>query len=183
MRYSVIATTIDVNWRPVINFSWIPSLFFVVRISIAPEIPATTSIAIKSISLTRHFFAVNDDFHEFFGFGESATTRAVRFIIVNFRQHNWKLVFWNRMRIAIFVVSDRNWRAPVTLARNEPVAHAISNLFLANALLLEPSNNLFTCIRALLAIKCARIYELAFAMIALVIIFGTERFFDNFDNR
>ena len=179
----MIATTIDVDWRPVINFSWIPSLFFVVRISITPEIPATTSIAIKSISLASHLLAVNDDFHEFFGFGESATTRAVRFIIVNFRQHNWKLVFWNRMRIASFVVSDRNWRTPVTLARNKPVAHAIGDLFLADALLLEPSNNLFTCIGTLLAIKCARIYELALAMITLVIVFGTERFFDNFDNR
>ena len=179
----MIAATIDVNWRPVINFSWIPSLFFVVRISIAPEIPATTSIAIKSISLASHLLAVNDDFHEFFGLGESATTRAVRLIIVNLRQHNWKLIFWNRMSIAIFVVSDRNWRAPVTLARNEPVAHAISNLFLANALLLEPSNNLFTRIGTLLTIESARIYELALAMIALVIIFGTERFFDNFDNR
>ena len=183
MRYSVIAATVNIDWRPVINFSWIPSLFFVVRISITPEIPATTSIAIKSISLACHFFAVNDDFHEFFGFGESATTRAVRFIIVNFRQHNWKLVFRNWMRIAIFVVSDRNWRTPVTLARNEPVAHAIGDLFLADALLFEPSNNLFTRIGTLLTIESARIYELALAMIALVIIFGTERFFDNFNNR
>ena len=158
MRYSVITATVNINWRPVINFSWIPSLFFVVRISIAPEIPATTSIAIKSISLTRHLLAINRNFHKFFGFGESATTRAIRLVIVNLRQHHWKLVFWNRMRIAIFVVSDRNWRTPVTLARNKPVAHAIGDLFLADALLLEPSNNLFTRIRALLTIESARVY-------------------------
>ena len=55
----------------------------------------------------------------------------VRAVIFYLWDDDRKLVFWDRMRIADFVVSDRDRTAPIALARDEPVAHLVRDLFLA----------------------------------------------------
>ena len=66
-------------------------------------------------------------FQPIFGFCKSGAAGAVGFVILNFGKDDGKLVFRNGVRIAVFVVSDRNGAAPVALAGDQPVAHAVSD--------------------------------------------------------
>ena len=65
-------------------------------------------------------------------------------------------------------VDDRDRCTPVALAANQPVTHPVGYLGVATTFLLEPGHDLLTSILAAHTIKCTRINEHAFAMIALV---------------
>ncbi len=80
----------------------------------------------------------------------------------------------------LFAVDNGNWRAPVALTTDEPVAHFVSNFRTPPTLLFEPGDYLLTCIIRCDAVKLARINKQAFAVIAtLLVAFG---FFDNFNH-
>ena len=65
-------------------------------------------------------------------------------------------------------VDDRDGSAPVALAADQPVTHLVGYLGVATAFLFEPGHDLLTGILAARAIKCTRINEHPFAMVALV---------------
>ena len=67
-------------------------------------------------------------FQPIFSFCKSGAAGTVGFVILNFGKDDGKLVLRNGVRIAVFVISDRNGTAPVALAGDQPVAHAVSNL-------------------------------------------------------
>ena len=66
-----------------------------------------------------------------FGFSESGTAGRVGLVIGDVRKENRELVFGDGVRSAVFIVGDRNRTAPVALARDKPVAHAVRNFFLS----------------------------------------------------
>ena len=113
-------------------------MVFVVWGSVAPEVPARAGVAIEGVGLAGHFFHVglagffvldrNLNFQPIFGFRESGTAGAVGFVILDFGKDDGELVLGNGVRIAFFVVSDRNRTTPVALARDKPVTHAVSDL-------------------------------------------------------
>ena len=84
------------------------------------------------------------------------------------------------MLVSIFVISDRNRTAPVTLARNQPVTHFESGFFATDSTLFKPSDNLLANIRRIFAIKHTRIHQFAFAVIANIVVSHHFWFFDNF---
>ena len=65
-------------------------------------------------------------------------------------------------------INNRNRRAPIALAADQPIAHFVSNLRLAFTLLLEPSDNLLASILAARTVKSAGIHQNPFAVIASV---------------
>ena len=149
---------------------------------IAPEIPARTGVAIERIGLAGHFFAINSDFEPIFAFCQSRTTRVVWFVIFNFRNDDRQLIFWNGVWVAIFIVGDWNWTAPIALARNEPVAHLIGNLWFTNSPLFEPSSNLLTRIFAPGIVELSGVHQDAFAVVAFAVVVGAFWFFNYFSN-
>ena len=65
-------------------------------------------------------------------------------------------------------INNRNRRAPIALAADQPIAHFVSNLRLAFTLLLEPSDNLLASILAARTVKSAGIHQNPFAVITSV---------------
>ena len=68
----------------------------------------------------------------------------------------------------LWTINNRNRRAPIALAADQPIAHFVSNLRLAFTLLLEPSDNLLASILAARTVKSAGIHQNPFAVIASV---------------
>ena len=58
------------------------------------------------------------DFEPIFSFGEGGTTGFVGFIIFDFGEGDWELILGNGVRVAIFVIGNRDGTAPVALAGN-----------------------------------------------------------------
>ncbi len=93
MRNGMIATNIDVSWCPVLNRLWVPSRLSIMGASIAPQIPARASIAIKRIGLayTLNIIAIfifQSHFQPLFGFGKWRTAGVVRLIIFHLWVHD-----------------------------------------------------------------------------------------------
>jgi len=68
----------------------------------------------------------------------------------------------------LWTINNRNRRAPIALAADQPIAHFVSNLRLAFTLLLEPSDNLLASILAARTVKSARVHQNTFAVVTSV---------------
>ena len=86
------------------------------------------------------------------------------------------------MLFPIFIISDWNWTSPISLARNQPVAHFICSFRTTNSALFKPISNLLSNISGILAIKFSRINHNSLSMIARVIVNYTCRLFNYLDN-
>ncbi len=136
MRHGMVRPNINICRRPIRNRLWIPSMFRISRRSIPPQIPRRTSIAVQSVRLARHFFKMrlasfrvfDRNFHRqpILRFCQSRSPRLIWFIILHLWQHHRQLILWNRMRIAVFVVRNRDRTTPISLTRNQPIPHFIS---------------------------------------------------------
>ena len=137
MSDGVISPDIDIGRSPVFYSFLIPSVLFIMRRSVTPEIPRRASITVKGISLTGHFFAIDDNLLPVFSLSKSGTTRAIWFIVSDIWQNYRQLIFWNRVRIPIFIIGNWNWTTPVTLTRNQPVTHTIGGTRGSNLIFFE----------------------------------------------
>ena len=82
------------------------------------------------------------------------------------RQQHWQVVLRDGHGAAVVAVDDRNRRAPVALARNEPVAHPVLNGPLAPALRLDEIGD------ALLRLDAGQAVELAGAHLGALVDVG-----------
>ena len=188
MSNSVVTTTVNIKWFPILSSFRIPSSSVAVWWSIAPEIPAWTGVAIESIGFTSTFnivavFVFQSNLEPVLCLSKSWATGWIWTIIVNLWMHNRELIFWNSVWIAVFVISDRDWTTPIALTWNEPVAHLVGNLVVAETVFFEHFDNLFASFVTWKTVEFARINNFAFAVITLVVVIWTFRFFDNFNDR
>lgn len=121
----VVAAAVDVEGFPVFDGVFVPGGGGAVRGGVAPEIPRGAGVAVEGVGFAGHFFAVDGDLEPVGGFGEGRAAGVVGFEVGDFGDDDGKLVFGDGVGVTVFVVSYWDGAAPVALARDEPVAHAV----------------------------------------------------------
>ena len=124
------AADVDIHRQPVVRGIRVQHTFIVLRAGVARVVPGGLHKGVKGVGFTQRRHAVNGGFRPLrIGFDRAGD--AVHDDV--FRQDNRQLVFRRRHHGTVFQGHHRNWRAPVTLAGNPPIAQAVVNFALANA--------------------------------------------------
>ena len=179
----MVGAIVIINWHPVVNSLRIPCFIIVVRVEISQEIPARTSIAVQSVSLatTLHpIVAIRLTFCNRYSFS-SFNIHPDSHPIINLSQNGsitarWLKVLhlWQNHRQAFIshgnwymTINMNNWNrsTPITLTRNQPIAHFIRGFASPRILLLQPRNNLLASILTPGSVKLSGIYQLTFTRI------------------
>ena len=166
----MVTTNIHIKRCPVVSQRWVPGLHSIVWISVAQEIPATAGIAIHRVGFALSWAATSRAGcrHPLFLGSKDRLAITTRLEVLHRWQNHWQICRWHWYGTMLGTMDDRDRCTPVALAANQPVTHLVGYFGVATTFLFEPSHNLLTSILAAHTIKCARINEHAFAMVALV---------------
>ena len=121
---------INIHRQPVVGGFRIKHALIVLRAGVARVVPGRLHKGIEGVGFTQRWLTVNGGFRPLrIGFNRAGD--AVHNHI--FRQDHRQLVFRRRHNGAIFQGYHRNWRTPVALAGNAPVAQTVVDFALAYA--------------------------------------------------
>ena len=121
---------INIDRQPVVGGLLIQHAVFVLRAGVARVVPGGFHEGVKGVGFAQRRLAVNGGFRPLrIRFNRAGN--AVHHHI--FRQDHRQLIGWCRHNGAVFQRHHRNWRAPVTLTGNPPVAQTIVHFALAHA--------------------------------------------------
>ena len=179
----MVGTIIIINRHPMVNSLRIPCFIIIVRVEISQEIPTRASITIQSIGLAstfypivtvrltlcnRHSFSsfnIHPDSHPIIKLGQngSITTRWLK-VLHLWQNHRQAFISHGNWRTTINV-DNWNWSTPITLTRDQPIAHFIRGFASPRILLLQPRNNLLASILTPSPVKLSGIYQLTLTRI------------------
>ncbi|MPM07237.1 hypothetical protein SDC9_53543 [bioreactor metagenome] len=178
------AAVVPVHGRPVVERFLGSELLAVLRVCIAQEIPARTRPVGHGVRFSRcgaaAFGAGGVEPVLCAGKAAAAVVRGRK--VVQHRQLERELAVGNRHPAAVLAVDERDGFAPVTLAREHPVAEFVVDLALADFLFFEPVDDGGNRFRNFHAIKEAGVDHFS------VLAFGVSFLFDiaacyDFDDR
>ena len=82
-----------------------------------------------------------------------------RFELNVFREKNWQFFVWYELFTTVVAINNRNWHAPITLTRNQPIAKAEISFTFSKTTFMKSICNIFTSLCRSLTIKFARVYQ------------------------
>ena len=82
-----------------------------------------------------------------------------RFELNVFREKNWQFFVWYELFTTFIAIYNRNWHAPITLARDKPIAKTEISFTFTDTAFVKCSCNIFTSLFRCLTIKFARINQ------------------------
>ncbi|CCK15121.1 conserved hypothetical protein [Cronobacter universalis NCTC 9529] len=124
------AADINIDRQPVVGRFLIQHAFFVLRAGVARVVPGGFHEGVEGVGFTQRRLAVNGRFRPLRVCFNRAGDAVHDHI---FRQDHRQLIGRRRHNGAVFQGHHRDWRAPVTLTGNPPVAQAIVHFALAHA--------------------------------------------------
>src|SRR3989440_5333496 len=131
------STDVLIDGQPAPHSFLAPGLLIVVRVGVAQEVPRRTHKGIHRIGFARGWTTAHraGSIHKVPLIAQWRL--ACRLKLHIFGQLDRQLIFRHGHHAICWAVDDRNGRAPVTLPTNQPVAQAIGDGELADALLLQ----------------------------------------------
>src|SRR5215471_20370573 len=113
--------------------------------------------------------------------------RARRLILLDMRQEHRQVCFWHWHLATLRALHNRDWLPPVTLARKDPVAHAVVDGCFSLPALRQPRHYTLFAYLGWQTIELPGVQHVAWANIGCsqlpIGIFGAVRMRDHFDNR
>jgi len=131
------AASIGINRHPIAVFLRVKGVAAVIRAEVAHEVPAGAHEGVHRIGFAFRRAAAGRAGGEAPGGVqlERAFTGGQPFHVI--RQQHGQLLFGNGQGAAVRAVDNRDGRAPIALARDEPIVQAVSDRALANAQLFD----------------------------------------------
>ena len=147
------------------------------RIGIAQEVPGRTCPLGHGIRLTlcRASTAGTGCIYPVCHGCQRRLTVVRRLIGLHLRQLQRKLALVKRHIAALLTLYNRNWLSPVTLSGEYPVAELEVGLAVADALLLEESNDLLLCVRHGQSVQEVGIYQRSRRNIGIYLLLYADR--------
>ena len=158
MQDSMFNTTdILVNVHPVVSDFFIEWSLVIFSVCIAQEVPRGIDKCVHCICLTTCWTTTFRTCSVQETFRCSQWRYGTRFEFNILWQAYWQLFFRNELFTAFFTIYYRNWHAPVTLTRNQPVTKAEVYFTFTNTAFIKSSCNIFTSLCRCLAVIIARV--------------------------
>ena len=95
--------------------------------------------------------------HESFGCCQWGYSTGFKFNI--FRKTYRQFFFWYELFTTVVAINNRNWHAPITLTRNQPIAKTEISFTFPKTTFMKSICNIFTSLCRSLTIKFARVYQ------------------------
>ena len=152
-------TDVLVNVHPVISNFGIEWCFIVQCVSVTQEVPRGIDECIHSICFTTRRATTFRTFsvHESFGCRQWGYSTGFKFNI--FRKTYRQFFFWYELFTTCIAIYNRNWHAPITLARDKPIAKTEISFTFTDTAFMKCSCNIFTSLFRCLTIKFTRINQ------------------------
>ena len=136
---------VSIDGHPVIILNGVKWPFIVIRAQIPQMVPGRTHKSIHRIRLALSRLSTNRAGRIFPGWVQlqRALTRGQPFHIL--RQQHGQLIIRHRHCAMFGAVHNRDGRAPIALARNQPITQVVIDGAFPNFILLQPLNNFLVC--------------------------------------